>query len=112
MAIQSVKRLQTSPRINTDKRGSEKIARKSFSPLPRSSVFQKVFSAAKSFFFSVPPRLRGRSFFPDQRSSAQICGKIFSSSPCLSASVVDFDFPITRCPDLPILISVISVHQR
>jgi hypothetical protein len=45
MAIQSVKRLQTSPRINTDKRGSEKIARKSFSPLPRSSVFQKVFSA-------------------------------------------------------------------
>jgi hypothetical protein len=63
MAIQSVKRLQTSPRINTDKRGSEKIARKSFSPLPRSSVFQKVFSAQN-----------------------------LSSSLCLRASVVGFAF--------------------
>jgi hypothetical protein len=76
-------------------------------------VFQKVFSAAKSFFFSgLRASVVGFAFFLISVHPRKSAANLFFFSVISVPPWVDFDFPITRCPDLPILISVISVHQR
>jgi hypothetical protein len=82
MAIQSVKRLRN---LTADKRGSEKIARKSFSPLPPFLRVSKGFPCGKIFILIWPPRLRGFAFFlisvHPRKSAANLF--FFSVSQCL-----------------------------
>jgi len=78
-----LKKKQSLPRINSDERGLQERAEFLEDPFPLLPPFLGV--SRVSIF---------RLFF-DQRSSAPICGKIFSSSPCLCVSVVGFYlFPI------------------